>query len=165
MTDWIVRIVFASTPPVIKASKTRRSPAVLEWKVVDQRTDAMLVATQVIRRRTAGSALSSAAQTLEWIRSAADEAVDPVSISVRPEGAPEEVPELVTIAEIAAHLGVSRQRAQQLSKQSWFPRPVARTRSGPIYTLAEVQQVQRMRETVKGRNYAFFAPGRTDDSA
>ncbi len=43
------------------------------------------------------------------------------------------VPELLGLAEIAAALGVSKQRAGQLVGARGFPAPVARLRSGPIW--------------------------------
>lgn len=42
-------------------------------------------------------------------------------------------PELVGIAEVAALLGVSRQRASELQKRTGFPAPVAVLRAGPIW--------------------------------
>ncbi|MFC4146802.1 hypothetical protein ACFO0M_11120 [Micromonospora mangrovi] len=153
MEDWVVRIVFPSTPDALRASKARNDRLALDWKFVERRTGATLVATQTLRRRTASSALAKAARMVEWIQRVAEAEIDPISVSVHPDGTPEQVPELVTLAEIAVQLGVSRQRVQQLSKQTWFPPPVARTKSGPIYTLADAMQLQRVRETKKGNSY------------
>jgi hypothetical protein len=43
------------------------------------------------------------------------------------------VPSLVGIAEIARTLGVSKQRASELSRQSSFPRPLATLAAGPFW--------------------------------
>lgn len=43
------------------------------------------------------------------------------------------VMELVSIHEIAAALGVSRQRADQLSRQRDFPKPLGEVRAGRIW--------------------------------
>ncbi|WP_141714823.1 hypothetical protein [Micromonospora mirobrigensis] len=153
MDDWIIEIIFSSTPQALRASKARNDRLPLDWKVVERRNGAALVATQTLRRKTVSSALSKAARTLEWIQRVAEAEIIPLSVSVRPDGTPEQVPELVTLAEIAIQLGVSRQRVQQLSRQAWFPPPVARTKSGPIYTVADAIQLQRVRETKKGNSY------------
>lgn len=158
MRDWTARIVFAKTATAVKASRAQNERLALDWKVINRRTGATLVATQTIRGMTASSALSKAARTVEWIQKAAEATIDPISVSVHQEGTPEHVPELITLAEIAVQLGVSRQRAQQLSRQVWFPPPVARTKSGPIYTLADAQQMQRAREAKIGQDYARSSP-------
>ncbi|MBY8872886.1 hypothetical protein K7640_13680 [Micromonospora sp. PLK6-60] len=153
MSDWTVRIYFAKTAAASRVSKVQNERLALDWKVIERRTGATLVATQLVRRRTASSALLSAARAVEWIRNMAEEDIQPISVSMHQDGEPEQIPELVTLAEIAVQLGVSRQRVQQLSRQPWFPSPVARTKSGPIYTLADAQQMQREREAKLGRDY------------
>ena len=45
---------------------------------------------------------------------------------------------LMGISEIADLLGVSRQRAHQLTQRSGFPAPAARLSSGPVWESAEV---------------------------
>jgi hypothetical protein len=44
------------------------------------------------------------------------------------------IPELVSVSEIADILGVSRQRAHQLTKRPDFPEPIARLGAGPVWT-------------------------------
>lgn len=46
--------------------------------------------------------------------------------------------DLVGVAEIARFLGVSRQRVQQLSQTSDFPKPVARLSAGTIWERQDV---------------------------
>lgn len=48
-------------------------------------------------------------------------------------------PKLAGVAEIAALAGVSRQRADQLTKHPQFPRPVAELAMGKVWREADVQ--------------------------
>ncbi|MET7945225.1 hypothetical protein [Micromonospora sp. NPDC005324] len=153
MSDWTVRIFFAKTAATVRASKVQSDRLALDWKMIERRTGATLAATQTVRHGTVSSALLSAARTVQWIQKAAEEEIEPISVSIHRDGEAEQLPELVTLAEIAVQLGVSRQRVQQLSRQPWFPSPAARTRNGPIYTLADAQQMQRQREAKLGKDY------------
>jgi predicted DNA-binding transcriptional regulator AlpA len=47
------------------------------------------------------------------------------------------------LTEVAAFLGVSRQRAHQLSKTDTFPEPVARLSAGLIWESADVERWAR----------------------
>lgn len=47
--------------------------------------------------------------------------------------------QLAGISEIAERLGVSRQRAQQLSAREDFPKPITRLKSGPVWDQAEIE--------------------------
>lgn len=49
-------------------------------------------------------------------------------------------PEVVGIAEIAALLGASKQRASALARSPRFPRPFAELKAGPIWFLPNVQR-------------------------
>lgn len=51
--------------------------------------------------------------------------------------------DLIGVTEIAAELGVSRQRAGQLADGPEFPAPVVHPTSGRLYTRASVQAFQR----------------------
>lgn len=53
---------------------------------------------------------------------------------------------LVSLSEIAELLQVSRQCAQQLSKQSDFPRPKGTPRSGPVYLLTDAERYRTERK-------------------
>lgn len=50
---------------------------------------------------------------------------------------------LMGTSEVAALLGVSRQRVQQLSKTEQFPEPVARLAAGPIWEREDVERWAR----------------------
>lgn len=50
---------------------------------------------------------------------------------------------LMGIAEIAKLLGVSPQRAHQLSKSTNFPQPLAVLAAGPVWETASVEQWAR----------------------
>ena len=50
------------------------------------------------------------------------------------------MPEVVSAPEVAAMLGVSRQRVHQLfSDNRWFPRPLFRLGSGPIWSVEAIR--------------------------
>jgi hypothetical protein len=60
--------------------------------------------------------------------------------------------DLVSLSEIAELLQVSRQRAQQLSKQAGFPRPKGTPRNGPVYLLADAERYRAERaERIRDR--------------
>ena len=48
--------------------------------------------------------------------------------------------QLVTIGQIAAGLGISRQRADQLSRQADFPTPASESLQGRKWRLVDVQR-------------------------
>lgn len=50
------------------------------------------------------------------------------------------IPELVGVSEIADILGVTRQRAHQLTKRSDFPQHIAKLQAGPIWTRPSLNQ-------------------------
>ncbi len=55
------------------------------------------------------------------------------------------------LKEIADLLGVSRQRARQLSMTEGFPEPVVRLAAGPIFESAEIEKWAKTRRTKGGR--------------
>jgi hypothetical protein len=59
--------------------------------------------------------------------------------------------DLLGTAEIADLLGVSRQRADQLSRGDAFPAPVAELRSGRIWQRADVEAWARSTGRLEGR--------------
>jgi hypothetical protein len=54
--------------------------------------------------------------------------------------APPDIPELVGTSEIAAILGVSRQRAHALAHRDDFPEPIARLASGSVWTRPSIER-------------------------
>jgi predicted DNA-binding transcriptional regulator AlpA len=52
---------------------------------------------------------------------------------------------LAGISEIAALLGVSRQRANQLAKREDFPRPLDRIASGPVWKRSDIERWAKSR--------------------
>jgi prophage regulatory protein len=50
-----------------------------------------------------------------------------------------EVPELVGTGEVRAMLGVSKQRAYQITRQKGFPDPVQRLIQGPVWLRSDVE--------------------------
>lgn len=61
------------------------------------------------------------------------------------------VPELVGTSEIAAILGVSRQRAQALARRDDFPEPIARLASGSVWTRPSIELFGESRKRRPGR--------------
>jgi predicted DNA-binding transcriptional regulator AlpA len=62
------------------------------------------------------------------------------------------------LTEIAAHIGISRQRVHQLSQSADFPEPAARLTMGPVWRTVDVESWAR--ETGRLQS-AAAAPGRT----
>lgn len=50
---------------------------------------------------------------------------------------------LMGVAEVAALLGVSRQRVTQLAKTDGFPSPASKLASGPVWESADVEKWAR----------------------
>jgi prophage regulatory protein len=48
--------------------------------------------------------------------------------------------DLMGVSELADRLGVSRQRAQQLTRGENFPQPLARLHQGPVWRTADVNR-------------------------
>lgn len=86
------------------------------------------------------------------IRQRIGQAFRPTSVVVHLESEPEPMPPAVSLSEIGAYLNVSRQRAQQLSRQPGFPKPLGKTANGPIYAFSDVERYQTTREMKKGRD-------------
>ena len=53
---------------------------------------------------------------------------------------------LVGTHELAELLGVSRQRADQLARQTGFPKPVAELKGGRVWRLSDVDRWNRKRK-------------------
>lgn len=59
---------------------------------------------------------------------------------------PEMFPELMGAAEVAAHIGVSRQRVNQLAKAGALPEPVAVLDAGRIWLADDIRVWKRSRD-------------------
>jgi len=91
---------------------------------------------------------AATALALDIFRAAVDDAGLPASSIVRVETITEAeldrelarpaFPELVGVGEIAELLGVTRQRASEVQTREGFPAPVARLKSGPVWTRASI---------------------------
>lgn len=78
------------------------------------------------------------------------------------------VPSLVGIAEVAGTLGVSKQRASELSRQSSFPRPLATLAAGPVWdrhAIARFLDRWPRRRTGRPRKQAAYHQGSKSDSS
>jgi hypothetical protein len=53
------------------------------------------------------------------------------------------IPELVGVAEVAKMLTVSRQRVSVLKDEPWFPRPIARLASGPVWSAEGIRKFSK----------------------
>ncbi|MCX5119902.1 hypothetical protein OG992_22220 [Micromonospora sp. NBC_00362] len=69
-----------------------------------------------------------------------------ITVLTHPEGVPELLPPVMTLSEIGKALGVSRQRAQQLSRQKGFPRRLFGTPSGPVFASSDIYRYHEARE-------------------
>lgn len=78
------------------------------------------------------------------------------------------VPSLVGIAEVAGALGVSKQRASELSRQSSFPRPLATLAAGPVWdrhAIARFLERWPRRRTGRPRNQVVYHQGSNSESS
>lgn len=91
---------------------------------IDRATKALNVGLSLFEARAAVAGLP----TLELVRAEVVTYAEHDAELARPA-----FPELVGVSEIADILGVSRQRAHQLTKREDFPAPVAELKSGPIW--------------------------------
>jgi hypothetical protein len=73
----------------------------------------------------------------------------PVSVRVFPLHVPERdlIPKLMTLAEIALALNVSRQRVREVARKRTFPAPFTRTSRGPLYAAHEIEDFCRARRS------------------
>lgn len=74
-------------------------------------------------------------------------------------------PELVGVGELAAILGVSRQRASDIQSKPGFPEPVAVLRAGPVWTRPSVQRFLDEWERKPGRPRKTGTTGATARTA
>jgi hypothetical protein len=70
------------------------------------------------------------------------------------------MPELVSAAEIADELGVSRQRVHKLRSMKAFPMPLAELRGGAVWDAAAVRKFAENWKRVPGRPRAAVDIGR-----
>jgi hypothetical protein len=78
------------------------------------------------------------------------------------------IPSLVGIAEVAGTLGVSKQRASELSRQSSFPRPLATLAAGPVWerhAIARFLERWPRRRTGRPRKQAAYHHGSNSESS
>lgn len=73
------------------------------------------------------------------------------SFTMHPVGELRPMPEVAGLTEVASKLGVSRQRASQISKTRGFPPALTRIASGPIYSMAEVEIFAASRDQRRSR--------------
>jgi hypothetical protein len=66
-----------------------------------------------------------------------------ISVRIRLTGETNYLPELVGLSEISTILGVSRQRAAQVTRKAGFPYPVAELAMGPVYVRHDVEDYAR----------------------
>ena len=87
----------------------------------------------------------------------------PTYLKIRPSDLSDQREELISLSQAALIFGVSRQRAQQLSKRSDFPPAVTRLPTGPVFSLTDIEMYQRTRHVRSSGSDvpygAIFAPG------
>lgn len=67
------------------------------------------------------------------------------------------MPELISAAEIAGELGITRQRVHQLRETAAFPRPLANLRGGAVWDAAAVRKFAETWQRKPGRPRAHSA--------
>lgn len=150
-TDWVVTLTYGTEPSAGDMDQWEDALADLDALVARLPSRGVAI-TVHCEGRTLDEALKAA-------RSRAGAAVPhhPVGITVTTEAEhlrwanTMAVPELMSATEIAAELGVSRQRVHQLRTQDSFPPPVADLSSGAVWNAQAIRRFARQWERKPGR--------------
>ena len=105
-----------------------------------------LVVTESITTEESKELFARSWQTVERLRRKLRTRDQPISVTMYPQNRQEPAPEIVGLSEAAKMLGVTRQRALQLSKTRTFPRRLSAWPLGPC-TSAEISTTSEHSET------------------
>jgi predicted DNA-binding transcriptional regulator AlpA len=103
-------------------------------RVIELASEGSVVSAEVTRRRaTRGVTRRLHASVIGW------EGLCIVAQHIVNE-AESNVPDLLGVSEVAAALGVSRQRVSELAESDDFPPPIARLKAGPIWQRSQISR-------------------------
>lgn len=150
-TLWLIKIEFARTPSALAALRSAANKLKLTVTEVQRESRPTVLITRRYRCTYPEEALTEGWALVSEVRKKIGPDCRPVAVVMHPESEPEPMPPAMALSEIGVALNVSRQRAQQLSRQSDFPRPIAKTSNGPIYATADIARYHEARERKNGR--------------
>jgi hypothetical protein len=105
-----------------------------------------LVVTESITTEESKELFARSWQTVERLRRKLRTRDQPISVTMYPQNRQEPAPEIVGLSEAAKMLGVTRQRALQLSKTRTFPTPIVRLAAGPVYLRRDIDNFGAQRD-------------------
>jgi hypothetical protein len=139
MSIWQVVVEYKSNGEIEKACRGGRIP-VRVWRLENHLTGRKLSLRITIDADNIDAMTEHLREELTKLKEAIGD-LDPMSIRLHADGIPEQVPELVRLADIARMMKISRQRVKQLADgDQSFPRPLACTPStGNLYSRYTVE--------------------------
>ncbi|MFI7077148.1 hypothetical protein ACIBO1_07635 [Micromonospora sp. NPDC049903] len=148
---WLVKIEYERTPSTLAALHKAANKLELVVTEFEREPRPTVLVTRSYQCTYPEEVMSEAGSLIAGMRERVGPHCPPLAVVMHPEHEPEPVPPVMTLSEVGVALKVSRQRAQQLSQQPDFPKPVAKTANGPIYAISDIAQYHRTREHRKGR--------------
>lgn len=108
------------------------------------------------------AAVQAAASVVRPVTEVAPIAVEAIDEQAYLDGADEpNLPDLVSAAEVADQLQISRQRVHQLQSTAGFPEPLYRLRTGPVWDARAIEAFATRWDRRPGRRAAEAEPRRT----
>ncbi|GIJ39491.1 hypothetical protein [Micromonospora andamanensis] len=152
VTFWLVKIEYERTPSIIAALRAVASKLKLSVMELERESRERVLVTRRYRCTNSELDIFAGWSLASEISERVGPGCHPKAVIMHPELEPEPIPPVMCLAEIGVALGVSRQRAQQLSRQPEFPRPIAKTSHGPIYAVSDIVQYHQNRERKRGKD-------------
>lgn len=149
---WVIKVEYERTPSTLAALKAKTTVLGLSLTEVERTSGATVLVTRPYRCDGPSDALMEAWSLTLKIQSEVGICQPAISVLIHAEKSPEPIPPVMSLSEVGLALGVSRQRAQQLSQQPKFPPPLARTSNGPIYAASDIYRYHELRERTNSRD-------------
>jgi len=156
MSTWHIMIEFSADDDIraaVEAGTLGFRPP--QWKSTT--TGQRITISETVKADECKALFAASWQAVERLRKHLHTTAKPLSVTIYSEGETEPSPDLVGLTEAAARLGVTRQRALQLSKTRAFPRPLAQLAAGPVFSRREIDNFGARRDA---RNGKFTDQGR-----
>lgn len=144
-TPWYAKIEFRRDWNINAVIVRKGRKLGLEWAEKQVATGTNIVVFQPLILPDITEVFLALPERIQYVKHALETSSDPISVLIHRMSIPEQLPDLLTLSEIGRLCGFSRQRARQISLRDGFPRPVARTASGPVYAAPEISKYFRSR--------------------
>jgi hypothetical protein len=156
MLRWQVLVDFGVDETVRDAVEGRALGfGVPQWRRTP--TGDRVVISQIVDAEDSKRLFEASWRIVEKLRHQLRTTAAPLAITIYPEGQTPPTPDIVGLTEVGELLGVTRQRALQLSKTRDFPRPVARLAAGVVYLRRDIDNFGARRDARRG---VFASRGR-----